>query len=206
MRTTRIRTTRRVTDVVGDISLVGWVVVWLVLASSLRDTLDSLSQPLERLGTTTGNVADRLEEAGAAMKKIAIVGDRLAGPFPEMASAMRQLSTQLTSQVESLGTASTWLVPLVFLLPTVIGAGWYIPWRIRRAQETAAARAILGQSPSLELFALRGIATTPLRQVAGISANPVPAWRAGDPATVNALAELELARLGIELDGGTQSR
>lgn len=206
MRTTRIRTTRRVADMAGDLSLIAWALLWLFLARSLKDTLDSLSRPVERLGTTTGSVADRLEETGEALKEIALVGDRLAGPFPEMASAMRELSTQLTVQVASMGTASTWFVPLVFLLPTVIAVGWYIPWRVRRVRETAAARAILRQSPSLELFALRGITTAPLGDIAGISTTPVPAWQAGDPSTVNQLAELALARLGIELIDSTQPR
>lgn len=204
MRTTRIRTARRVTDIVGDLFLAAWGLLWLFLARVLRSVLDSLSQPLDQLGTTTGTVADRLDETAASLKEVALVGDQLAAPFPGMASAMRDLSTQLNAQVESLGGTSSWLVPLVFLLPTLIVAGWYIPWRIRRVQETATARAMLAQHPSLELFALRGISTARLKRVAQISANPVPAWRAGDPSTLNRLAELDLTRLGIELTGNAQ--
>ena len=44
----------------------------------------------------------------------------------------------------------------------------------------------------LELFALRAMANQPMHRLARVSADPVRAWREGDPDVVRRLAMLEL--------------
>ncbi|TBL27832.1 hypothetical protein EYA84_28020, partial [Verrucosispora sp. SN26_14.1] len=48
-----------------------------------------------------------------------------------------------------------------------------------------------------DLLALRALAGQPLRKLTRISPDVAEAWRQGDDATVNALAALELRRLGL---------
>ncbi|MEO7587710.1 MAG: hypothetical protein ABIS84_06740 [Arachnia sp.] len=198
MRTTRIRTIRRVADVVGDVLLVVWVVLWFLAARAVGDALDSLAQSVQRLGAATGTAADRIDETARALGDVPLVGEQLSAPFPRIAASLRDLATQIAMQVDSLGVTSGWAVPLLFLVPTVIAAGWYIPWRIRRAQETAAARGLLLRNPSLDVFALRAVSTAHLRGVARITADPAAAWRAKDPVIITRLADLELRRVGVE--------
>ncbi|MDO5736620.1 MAG: hypothetical protein Q4P15_09120 [Propionibacteriaceae bacterium] len=199
MRTTRIRPARRVTDVVGDVVLVAWVVVWFTLSRSLRGVLDAIAQPLERLGSSTGTMADRIDETGRSLGDVPLLGEQMAAPFPQMASSMQDLANQLATQGQSLGSTSAWLVPLVFLIPTVIAGGLYIPWRIRRVQESTAARALLAGNPRLDLFALRAMSTAHLPGVMRVSADPVAAWLAGDPSIIQGLSALELRRVGVEI-------
>ncbi|RMB61587.1 hypothetical protein [Tessaracoccus antarcticus] len=199
MRTTRIRTTRRAANVAGDVLLVVWIILWFLAARSLREAAGSLSQSLERLGNATGTAADRINEASRSLGEVPLVGEQLAAPFPGIAASLQNLADQITTQVASLGFSSQWLVPLVFLVPTVVAALWYIPWRIRRVQETAAARGLLLRNPSLDLFALRAVTTAHLRGVARISSDPAAAWRAQDPVIINRLATLELRRVGVEM-------
>jgi len=48
-----------------------------------------------------------------------------------------------------------------------------------------------------DLLALRALANQPLRRLAKIDPDPVAAWRRGDATAVDALARLELGRLGL---------
>lgn len=205
MRTTRIRTARRVTDLVGDLLLIAWGVLWLFIARSTRDLLDSIAQPMQRLGASTGTVADRLDETGQSLGDVPLVGEQLAAPFPGISASLRDLATQISTQVASLTATSGWVVPLVFLVPTLIAAGLYIAWRIRRVRESAAARGLLERNRSLELFALRGMSTVPLHRLRWLTVDPVAGWRAGDPAMIPRLADLEMRRVGIEFVDGTMT-
>jgi hypothetical protein len=60
-----------------------------------------------------------------------------------------------------------------------------------------AAHRMLLDSADPALFALRALTNRPLRQLHRVHPDPARAWRAGDPAATAALAELELAALGL---------
>ncbi len=60
-------------------------------------------------------------------------------------------------------------------------------------------------SPNLDLFALRGMSISPLPRVRAIGADPVSAWRAGDPVMIARLAEVEMARVGVEFTVGSNT-
>jgi hypothetical protein len=72
----------------------------------------------------------------------------------------------------------------------------YVPFRIRFVRRASAARRFVGADPAL--LALRALANQPLRSLTAISHDPVAAWRENDPATVRALADLELRTLGLK--------
>ncbi|CNW55684.1 transmembrane protein [Mycobacterium tuberculosis] len=59
-----------------------------------------------------------------------------------------------------------------------------------------------GGDPSRSpLLALRALANRPPGKLAAVSTDPVGAWRREDPATMRALAALELRAAGIPLRG-----
>jgi hypothetical protein len=60
---------------------------------------------------------------------------------------------------------------------------------------------VLSDPDGLELLALRALATRRLSRLARIGDGLLPAWRRGDPQVVQALAELEMSRLGIHVPG-----
>jgi hypothetical protein len=57
---------------------------------------------------------------------------------------------------------------------------------------------VAAQPTGEDLLALRALATRPLNQLAGLGPDVAGAWRRGDPATVSALAALELRDLGLQ--------
>ncbi len=197
MATTRIRPTRRALHVIGDLVLLGWALVWGIVAWVLKGVVDALAVPAQGIVDTTDALASRVDDTADQLRDVALVGDELATPFGPIASSLRSLSEQSMAQVETVHQIGWGLFFVVFLIPTLTVALLYLPPRIRRARESAAARSFVDQQADLDLFALRAMANSPMTKLAEISDDPVAAWRAGDPAVIRALADLELRRVGI---------
>jgi hypothetical protein len=100
------------------------------------------------------------------------------------------------ASIERLALIVGWLV---FLIPVTIVAAFWLPRRIRFYRQARASQVFLDAVPDLDLFALRAMAVQPLYVLAEISDDPVKAWRSGDRAVINQLAELELRRNGLRV-------
>jgi hypothetical protein len=87
----------------------------------------------------------------------------------------------------------------------VVLVAW-LPWRIRWVQRTRAARRLLAAHADPALFALRALTNRSLRDLLRVHPDPARAWRAGDPAATAALAQLELAALGLRHRAGRRGR
>ncbi len=197
MRRTHIRPARRAVHLIGDLVLVGWAIVWVVVAGIVRSTINALAVPVTALGNGTASLAGKMDAAAENLGQVAIVGEQLAAPFRPIAVSLREISAQAVEQVSAVEHAAVVVAVVVWLVPTLTLAIVYLPPRIRRARESAAARQYIDDHADLELFALRAMAKAPMTRIASISDDPVAAWRAGDATTIHQLANLELRRVGI---------
>lgn len=197
MRRTHIRPTRRAAHFVGDLVLVVWTVGWLAVAGIVRATINALAAPAASLGRGTASLAGEMDEAATTLSGVAVVGEQLAAPFRPIAASLRDISGQAAQQVGAVEQAALVVAVVVWLVPTLTLAVIYLPPRIRRARESAAARRYIDDHADLELFALRAMAKAPMTRLAAISDDPVAAWRAADASTIMELANLELRRVGI---------
>jgi hypothetical protein len=197
MPSTRIRPLRRAADLISDAVLVLWCLLWAGVAWALKSVVDALAVPAEGIGRTAGDLAGRVDDAADRLGDVALVGDELARPFSPIADGLRQLSAQSVEQAEAVYQAGWLLFLVVFLIPSLTLALLYLPRRVRRAKESAAARRYIDSAADLDLFALRALANSPMTQLAEISPDPVADWRSGDRAVITALANLELRRVGI---------
>jgi hypothetical protein len=93
-----------------------------------------------------------------------------------------------------------WALALLLLVGPVLVVllGW-LPLRVRWIRRATAAVGLRDGNAGRDLLALRALANQPLRRLTRIDPDPVGAWRDGDRSTVNALAALELRRLGVRL-------
>jgi hypothetical protein len=104
-----------------------------------------------------------------------------------------------TAAQDAVGTLAFVLATVLVVLPVAWLALRWLPWRLAYAREAGAAARLTRGTPDLELLAARALATAPLPRLAALPDGIGAAWRAGDPAAVRALAELELRRLGLRL-------
>ena len=197
MTRTRIRPTRRALHVIWDVVLVLWVMGWALAAWVIKAVVGSLAGPAREIGQTTDTLASRFDDAVQRISDVALVGEELAAPLRPIGATLRDISEQAAAQVAVVNSIAWLLFFVIWLIPSLSVALVYLPLRIRRARESTQARKFVDERADLDLFALRAMAKAPMTELAQISDDPVAAWRAGDKQVIDALADLELRRVGI---------
>ncbi|SOC54307.1 hypothetical protein [Ornithinimicrobium cerasi] len=188
---------RRTRQVLMDLFVVAWVVLWVLVARWVHGLVMTLAAPAEPLRDAGTSLRDRMTEAAATVTEIPLVGDRLDAPFTGAAGVGADLvdagdtlerSVSTVAMVVSLTTAAT-PVLLVVLLWLLVRVTW-----MRRA---AALGRDLDDPESIELLALRALVRQHPRRLQAVLADPVGAFRSGDPSSLRALADLELGEVGL---------
>jgi hypothetical protein len=125
------------------------------------------------------------------------------GPMPLVGGhgALRDVAF---AEPASIGVLAVVSAAVVFVVPVGLVLAVWLPRRMRWVRQAAAARDLAATEDGRELLALRTL-LRPLDDV-GRTAGALPdstpgslaeGWREGDPATLDALAEAELTRLGL---------
>jgi hypothetical protein len=188
---------RREWQLATDAIVVAWLVFWIWLATKLFGLVLKLGVPGQKLAGAGDGMADGLADAGSKVHRVPVAGDSLAGPFTKAADAARSLADAGRDEQHTIRQLAWVFVALLLAVPiAVVLLGW-LPRRIRWIRRATAAAAWRGEGAGSDLLALRALATQPLRRLSTVDADPVAAWRRGDPGTVAALANLELKRLGL---------
>ena len=192
---------RRTRQMVGDLILVLWVLLWLKLANIVHDATLALAAPGRKIEAAGSGLAGRLRDAGSAVGGVPLVGDQVRSPFDAAGRAADQIAAAGTAQVEAVQHLAFWLGITVGALPILLVVLVYLPLRWRFVREASAGQRFIDASADLDLFALRAMANQPMHRLARISPDPVRAWREGDPDVVRALAVLELRDTGLTPPG-----
>ncbi|MYT69681.1 hypothetical protein ACN2WE_14480 [Streptomyces sp. cg28] len=167
---------RRARQIIGDGAALLWVAGWAVVAVAAHRVLGAATRP--RVGLP------------GPLHGVARAGDRIVSAAPEGAGPVRLLVLLAALAV--------------FVVPVALLCALWLPRRIRWVRRAAAARDLANSEDGRELLALRAL-LRPLDEV-GRTAEALPettpgslaeGWREGDPATLDALAEAELIRLGL---------
>jgi hypothetical protein len=188
---------RRTRQVLGDLVLVAWIVLWIWLAHEVRQATLALAAPGRRIDAASSGLADQLREAGSTVSGIPLVGDGASRPFDGAGGAADQLAAAGRSQVSAVESLAFWLTLAVALIPIVLALAIAVPLRVRFVRRAAAGRRFLDSKADLDLFALRAMANQPLHVLARISDDPAGAWRDRNPVVVRELALLELRSVGL---------
>ena len=182
-------------QVLGDLILLAWIGGWAWAGREVHDVTMTLGQPGRATASAADELAGRFHDVEGRVGGIPGVGDGLAAPFRGAADAAESLAAAGRSQAETVADVALLVGIAVFLIPVLLVAVLYVPFRIRFVRKASAGRRLLGADPAL--LALRALANQPLRSLTKISDDPVTAWRENDPATVRRLADLELRALGL---------
>jgi len=74
----------------------------------------------------------------------------------------------------------------------------WLPLRLRWIRRAGVASGVRDQPAGRDLLALRALASQPLNELAKLGPDIAQSWRNGDAEAVDALAALELRRLGLK--------
>lgn len=188
---------RRSRQVTADLLVLGWVVAWVLVGRWVFGLVMTLAAPADPLRSAGTGLESRMTEVAGRVIEIPLVGDQLDAPFTGAAG----VGTDLVSagdRLESGVRTVAWLVSLLsagtpILLVLLVWAALRVAW-VRRAR--ALGREV-GDPQSQQLLALRALVHQDPGRLQELHPDPVGAWRSGDPEAVRALADLELARVGL---------
>ncbi|SCE86330.1 hypothetical protein GA0074695_1695 [Micromonospora viridifaciens] len=184
-----------------DLLVVVWVYATIRFALWLHDLIEKLAVPGQKLEGAGGGLADNLADAGGKVGRVPLVGDELTAPFTKAAQAARAVADAGRDQQELVGQLALGLSIAVLVLPLGLVLFGWLPLRLRWMRRAGAAKALAAAPAGRDLLALRALAGQPLGRLARIAPDVAEAWRRGDDATVDALAALELRRLGLKAGG-----
>jgi hypothetical protein len=186
-----------VRQLVTDILVILWVYAWVRAGLWVNDMVEKLAVPGARLESAGGGIADNLTDAGGKVGGVPLVGDQLVKPFEGAASAARSLA-EAGRQTQAAVDTMAWVVAVIAVaLPLALVLFGWLPLRLRWMRRAAVASAVRDQPAGRDLLALRALAGQPLNRLAKLGPDIAQSWRNGDAAAVDALAELELRRLGL---------
>lgn len=188
---------RRSRQIVGDVTVAVWVVLWVRLAVAVREATLTLTAPGEQLESAGSGLAGKLRDAGAAVDNVPLVGDQVRAPFDGAGDAAAGIAAAGTAQVEAVHVLAFWLSLTVGGIPILVVVAAYLSLRWRFVREATAGQRYLDAGGDVSLFALRAMSRQPLRRLRRISGDPVRAWQDGDAHVVRELAVLELTGLGL---------
>ncbi|MDO9380362.1 MAG: hypothetical protein Q7T56_16070 [Nocardioidaceae bacterium] len=194
---------RRTRQVVADLAVVVWLVLWVRLAVEIHQRVSALGAPGLRVESAGDDLARQMSDAGRRIDRIPLVGDDVRGPFDKASDAARSIAGAGRGAQEAAQSLATILTVVVIVLAVLVVLVKWLPWRVRFVREATAARQVLRTSGDLDLFALRALANQPLTVLARLHPDAADAWRRRDPEAVRALADLELRACGLR---GTDER
>ena len=188
---------RRLTQVVADVGMVLWVVLWVRVAQRVHETTMELAGPGRDLAGAGSSFRGTMTSAGDGVDDLPLLEDRVATPFRSAAgvgSEIEQVGNDLVTAVERVAlllAVTTAMVPVL-----IVGVFWLVH-RVRFVRRAGAAQRFIDAAPDLDLFALRAMANQPMPRLAKVSDDPAGAWRRGELDVIHALALLELRESGL---------
>ncbi len=190
---------RRTRQVLGDLAVVAWVVGWVMVGRWVHDLISALAAPAGSLRSAGTGLSERMTDIAGRIIDIPLVGDDLDAPFTGAAG----VGTDLVAAGDSLETSVDRLAWVVSLLaagtPIVLVVGAYLLLRGLGMRRAAALGRDRDRPGAQELLALRALVHQSPRRLQTVTADPLGAWRSGDPGPVAELADLELRRVGLRV-------
>ena len=185
-------------QIAGDIFVVLWTVVWLLVARFVRATMDAMGDPARASASKLREMADEMDKASQLAARVPVVGDEMGVPFRMLARLLSDLIGQVEAQAAEISDTAVTVSVLVFAIPVLVVVGWWLTRRLSAARSATAAQAFIDETADLDLYALRAMANVRMEELAAVSDDPAAAWRAGDREVIKRLAALEFARAGIK--------
>ena len=133
------------------------------------------------------------------MEGVPVLGTVLSPPLSTFSQGMSSLVVALQHFVHFVDVSSIVVATIVVVVPVGYYLWKWFPWRFSFVREATAGKKLLPGENCAELFALRAIANSPMRDLAKITNDPMGAWMDGDEEIIRKLAQLELRRDGLTL-------
>ena len=184
-------------QVLADVLVVAWVLVWVWIGNVVHDGTLELAGPGLQLDESATSLAESMTEAGDVLGGVPVVGGAASAPFDKASGASESLAEAGRAEVRAVERLAFWLGLSIALIPILVVLAFYAPGRLRFVREAGAGQRFVDADADLELFALRAMVNQPMHVLGRVSEDPVGAWQRGDRDVVRALASVELRSVGL---------
>lgn len=188
---------RRARQIAADAVAVLALLVCYWIGTNVHDLTAELAAPGRSLESGGAALAERMTDAGNAASDVPLVGDSLQEPFDQASDAGRSIEEAGVKQQEVVHTLALTLGWVTGGVPALGVLAMWLPRRVRFARRAAYAQRLMQGGAGLDVFAFRALARQPIAELARLPTDPAAGWRNRDPATIEALAALELRGLGL---------
>jgi hypothetical protein len=192
MRIYAQRPGRVVLQVLGDLAVLAWVVLVVVLARVARAAVLMLDVLARRLSGAGDSISRSFDAAARTANGVPIVGgdlSRALGSVTDTGDSLASSGHDLTGVIGTVGLAVAVAIVVVGVVPVVA------VWLALRVRWVLAARSALLAGP--DLLALRALTCRSTATLRRVAPEPAAAWRHGDEDVMAALAAVELGALGL---------
>src|SRR5215210_2102159 len=160
-------------QLLGDVLVLVWVVLWAAAGIVVDRTVSLLAAPARQTAETAQRLSSSFSDAADQAAQLPGLGDQLRQPFDAASGSLGDLVSSATHTVDTIHQIAALLGWMVFLIPVSVLVAFWLPRRIRFYRLAKAAQGFLDEQADLDLFALRAMATQPMHVLAGISPDPV---------------------------------
>ncbi len=181
-----------------DIALVVWIVFCLVLGGLLAYDVHRVDRLASTLVTTTSALSQTADAFGI-VGAIPFVGTGLKATVDQIKAKADEAQAGAEETQTAIERVSIWAGIAVAVIPSVLMLALYLPVRRSWSRSVAGVRRSLatgGDQTGLDAYlARRAIAALPFDRLSAISDDP---WGDVEAGRTRALADAELARMGLE--------
>lgn len=188
---------RRTRQLLSDVLMLLWIGLWVYAGRQVHDVVERLRTPADSITSAGQSVGDALTGAGDQAGRIPLVGEQLRDWLTQAAGSGTTLKQAGTSMAETVDQLALGLGLATVLVPVVPVLVVWLYVRVRFVRNASRSQRFIDAGEDLDLFALRAMATQPMRALAGVSDDPAGAWRRQDREVIRRLALLELRHQGL---------
>ena len=194
---------RRTRQLLSDVLMLLWIGLWVYAGRQVHDTVEQLRAPADSITSAGKSVNGALTGAGDQAGQLPLVGDQLKTWLTQAAGSGTTLQQAGTSMADTVDTLALGLGIALALVPIVLVLVVWLYVRVRFVRNATQSQRFIDAGEDLDLFALRAMATQPMRALARVSDDPAGAWRRQDREVIRELALLELRDQGLRPPPGT---
>ncbi|WP_225753139.1 hypothetical protein [Actinotalea sp. Marseille-Q4924] len=184
----------RTRQVLGDLLVLLWVLLWVGIGKAVHEQVSRLAAPGRTIEDAGRSLEDGLRSAGREVARTPLVGDDLQVPFEGAGDAAASLAAAGTAVQDGVARAALLTALAVAAWPIVLVLGGWVVHRWRQARRLAVGRRLVATPAGRDLLALRTLAHAPLRS---LTDEDVAGWRRADPDAVARLAARGARDLGV---------
>lgn len=188
---------RRARQIITDLLVAAWVVLWIKVAVHLYDLVRRLATPGRAIEDAGTSMSGSLNGAGDRAASIPGVGGPIASGLRKAADGAHGLTSAGQVQQDVVHDLAWYLAIGLIAVPMAMVLFGWLPLRVRWVMRASTARRLRDDPAGLDLLALRALTRQPLRRLRSLDPDIAAAWRRGDEEPIAQLAALELSALGL---------